>query len=97
MFECNTSNQVCCSKECSRLNNLNNTRKRKRGGDTKKDIPNTQITRPCLKCGKDFSSSGNWVCTKCTVENEHICNGSEIGFWNGIYTWSIRGTKSPAI
>ena len=42
---------------------------------------NTKI-RKCLKCDEPFPSTGNYICPRCTTENDYICKGTDIGFYN---------------
>ena len=87
-FVSTTYNRLTCCGACSYLHTRKKQARYKdsiRQNIVKYDIATVSESkvRPCLKCGQNFRSRGNYICPRCTVENENICRGSDIGIWNG--------------
>ncbi len=85
-FETNRKNRITCSAECSYKRQLEVNKKHKqieKNLDSIYVLNNDRQIKTCLKCDRKFISNGNRICPRCTAENENICNGSEIGLWNG--------------
>lgn len=70
-FEVTAANKLHCSDACKTIRRNMLYKQRQEAGEIK----------ICLKCDKKFRSMGNRVCPSCTVENENICTGSEVGVW----------------
>ena len=87
-FELTTMNKLCCSEACSSIHIRQKQaeyKHRTRQNIVRYDIAAEAGTKikPCLKCGQNFLSRGNWICPMCTIENENLCKGSDLGIWNG--------------
>lgn len=75
IFPVTSPNKIYCSMSCQAL----------RPRTKYRPPPKIEEYRSCLKCDKEFRSTGkdNRICITCNKENELLCIGSEIAIWLG--------------